>query len=165
MQSRFGIVIAIVIATGAFSLFSAHQSAATAKSAAIDRTTRAIVAEDSTPNWHEMTKGQRKDFMKKVIKPAMEKEFQAFDPVRFKKFNCATCHGDGAKDESFTMPNPKLFKLPNTSEGFQQLMVKDSAFLSFMGKVVKPKMAAMLGLPEFNMTTKKGFGCMECHTN
>jgi hypothetical protein len=36
--------------------------------------------------------------------------------------------------------------------------------MEFMKSEVKPKMAAMLGVPDWNPETKSGFGCMECHT-
>jgi hypothetical protein len=78
--------------------------------------------------------------------------------------NCVTCHGDSAADGSFKMPNPKLPKLPSTSDGFKQLAADKPAVMEFMKNEVKPRMAQMLGAPEFNPETKTGFGCMECHT-
>ena len=42
----------------------------------------------------------------------MKKVFQAYDAKAYAKFTCATCHGDGATDGKFKMPNAKLPKLP-----------------------------------------------------
>jgi len=33
-----------------------------------------------------------------------------------------------------------------------------------MGTVVKPKMAGLLGLPEWTPQNMTGFGCYQCHT-
>jgi hypothetical protein len=115
--------------------------------------------------WATMNLEQRKEYMKAVVLPKMKETFGAFDSVRYEKMNCATCHGDGATDGTFRMPNPKLPKLPNSPEGFKKLMADKPAMSQFMMTKVKPIMAQLLGLPEFNMETKTGFGCMECHTN
>src|SRR5437868_3273474 len=77
---------------------------------------------------------------------------------------CASCHGDSATDGTFKMPNPKLPKLPTKPEGFKQLMVEKPQVMEFMAKQVKPTMATLLGEPEWTPATKKGFGCVECHT-
>jgi hypothetical protein len=37
--------------------------------------------------------------------------------------------------------------------------------VKFMGTVVKPKVAELLGLPEWSPQNMKGFGCYQCHTN
>src|SRR6185295_12130849 len=62
--------------------------------------------------WDAMTFEQRKAYMKATVFPKAKELFVAFDPVRYKEFSCATCHGDGATDGKFKMPNPKLPKLP-----------------------------------------------------
>ena len=38
--------------------------------------------------------------------------------------------------------------------------------VKFMGEIVKPQMAALLGVPEFDPKKPEagGFGCMSCHT-
>jgi cytochrome c553 len=114
--------------------------------------------------WPEMNKDQRIDYMKSVVLPRMRQVFTNFSPDHYSKMSCITCHGDSAADGSFKMPNPKLPKLPTTPDGFKQLAADKPAVMDFMKNEVKPKMAALLGTPEYNPETKSGFGCMECHT-
>jgi len=114
--------------------------------------------------WADMNKDQRLEYMKSVVAPRMKQVFVNFSPDRFSKMNCMTCHGDSAADGSFKMPNPRLPKLPTTPDGFKKLAAEKPAVMDFMKNEVKPKMAALLGAPEYNPETKSGFGCMECHT-
>jgi hypothetical protein len=111
-----------------------------------------------------MNKDQRIDYMKSVVLPRMKVAFTNFNPDRYSGMNCVTCHGDSAADGSFKMPNPRLPKLPTTPEGFRQLAEEKPAVMEFMKNEVKPRMASMLGVPDWNPETKSGFGCMECHT-
>ena len=114
--------------------------------------------------WADMVKEQRIDYMKSVVLPRMKQSFTQFSPDRYSKMNCVTCHGDGAADGSFKMPNPRLPVLPNSSEGFKELAADKPALMDFMKNEVKPRMAALLGMPEWTPQTKTGFGCGECHT-
>ena len=114
--------------------------------------------------WADMVKEQRIEYMKTVVLPRMKTAFTQFSPDRFDKMNCVTCHGDGATDGSFKMPNPKLPVLPNTPEGFKQLAGERPAVMAFMKSEVKPRMAAMLGMPEWTPESHRGFGCGACHT-
>jgi hypothetical protein len=114
--------------------------------------------------WADMVKEQRIDYMKSVVLPQMKQAFTQFSPDRFSGMNCVTCHGDGAADGSFKMPNPRLPVLPNSSEGFKHLAADKPAVMDFMKGEVKPKMAALLGMPEWTPDTKSGFGCGACHT-
>src|SRR5689334_22813720 len=72
-------------------------------------------------SWAEMGKQDRIEYMKTVVLPRMRQAFAQFNPDRYEKMNCVTCHDDGATDGSFKMPNPKLPVLPNSSDGFKQL--------------------------------------------
>src|SRR5262245_41366201 len=114
--------------------------------------------------WADMPKDQRLEYMKSVVLPRMKQVFTNFNPDRYSKMNCVTCHGDSAAEGSFKMPNPKLPKLPTSPDGFKKLVADKPAVMDFMKNEVKPKMAALLGAPEYNPETKSGFGCMECHT-
>jgi hypothetical protein len=116
--------------------------------------------------WKEMTPQQRGKYMKEVVAPRMKVAFQEFDGHDFAKFSCATCHGEQAKARKFKMPNPDLPMLPATPAGFATLMEKKPKIMKFMGGTVKPQMAALLGLPEFDPKNPQagGFGCGACHT-
>ena len=117
-------------------------------------------------DWEHLSLAEKKKYMKATVLPEMKKAFQAYDAKSFQKFNCATCHGDGATDGKFKMPNPKLPKLPSPTDraGFIALQQKKPDAAKFMGTVVKPKMAELLGVPEWTPKTPAGFGCYQCHT-
>ncbi len=116
--------------------------------------------------WKDMTGEERGKYMKEVVTPQMKVAFQKFDADEFEKFGCDTCHGSKAKARKFKMPAPELYALPATPEGFGKLMEKKPKMMKFMAEVVKPQMAAMLGLPEFDPKKPEagGFGCTGCHT-
>jgi cytochrome c553 len=132
--------------------------------AAADAPAPAAAAPAKTIDWENMKFEDRKKYMKSTVLPEMKKQFQAFDAKAYKKFSCATCHGDGATDGKFKMPNPKLPKLPTSREGFMALQQKKPEAVKFMGTVVKPTMAKLLGLTEWTPENQKGFGCYQCHT-
>jgi hypothetical protein len=125
--------------------------------------TSAVVGPPQVP-WASLNDEQKKTFMKAVVFPKMRDVFQAFDAKRYANFNCTTCHGDGAADGSFKMPNARLPKLPATPEGFAKLAAEKPTATEFMMKQVKPAMAVLLGMPEFTPQNQSGFGCMHCHT-
>lgn len=112
----------------------------------------------------DMDHAQRKAFMKEVVVPEMKALFVAFDP-KFESMNCATCHGEGAADGSFEMPNPGLPVLPADEAGWAKLGQDEPAFLEFMSSKVTPAMAKLLSETEFDWATNTGeFGCQGCHT-
>jgi len=117
-------------------------------------------------DWEHMSEADKKKYMKTTVLPEMKKAFQTFDAKTYKKFNCVTCHGDGATDGKFKMPNPKLPKLPQPTDraGFMAVQQKKPEAVKFMGTVVKPKMAELLGMAEWSPTNANGFGCYQCHT-
>jgi hypothetical protein len=110
-----------------------------------------------------MTRPERRDYMRMVVMPKAKELFVAFDPAHYAKMSCGTCHGDGAEDGTFKMPNPKLPKLPPSPEGFKQLVAAKPAACQFMLVKLKPTMAALLGMPPFDPDTRAGFSCMNCH--
>jgi cytochrome c553 len=112
--------------------------------------------------WVEMNRGQRIDYMVKTVLPKMKAEFVAFDPKRFARMNCATCHGDGVEDGTFILPNPKLPKLleNDTFAKHQQLT---PAMTKFMLEKVEPDVAALLEVQPFDPATRKGLSCYNCH--
>jgi hypothetical protein len=122
--------------------------------------------ERATIVWKDMSYADRSRYMHDVIVPRMGEVFRAFDAKAFATFECATCHGAGAKDGSFTMPNAALPALPGNAMGFQALMKEKPAWMKFMGRQVRPRMAALLGKDEIDMRNPKpdAFGCKDCHT-
>ena len=77
--------------------------------------------------------------------------------------NCTTCHGPGAKEGKFKMPNPKLPKL-DPKDGFAKHKKSKGEILKFMMEKVAPEMAKLLDVEPYNPDTKQGFGCFNCHT-
>jgi hypothetical protein len=114
-------------------------------------------------DWKSMDKKARKTYMKTKVMPEMKKAFQAYDAKRYKSFTCVTCHGDGAVKGDFKMPNAKLPRLPKDMAGFKALGEKKPEAMKFMGGEVKPKMAALLNMPEYKPEHPTGFGCNACH--
>jgi cytochrome c553 len=115
-------------------------------------------------NWEKMDHDAREEFMRNVVMPKMRKVFHDFDSVKYAKINCKTCHGAGATNETFKMPNPKLPKLPSKPEGWTELNTKHPEIMKFMMQTVKPEMAKMLNVPQKDEKNPKGFGCTNCHT-
>ncbi len=126
--------------------------------------TDTVVKADSVINWEKMTHDQRKAYMKDVIMPKIKPIFVQFDAKKFRDMKCATCHGEGAHNGQFKMPNPELPKLPNTRALFQKLVRDKPQWMEFMDKTVKPSMANLLSMPLFDPKTGKGFSCGNCHT-
>ena len=112
-----------------------------------------------------MNEGQRKKYMKATVLPEMKKLFVGFDK-KYKSMTCLTCHGEKAVENKFKMPNAELPKLPGPTDrqGFMALMQKKPEAAKFMGTQVKPAMANLLNLDEWQPANPKGFGCYGCHT-
>jgi cytochrome c553 len=117
--------------------------------------------------WRQMAKDQKGKYMKEVVMPKMQALFAAHDPEEFGTITCKTCHGEDGKERGFEMPSPSLYVLPATAAEFAALREKHPKMMKFMGEVVKPQMAALLGLPEFKPDAPQpdAFGCKACHTS
>jgi hypothetical protein len=122
--------------------------------------------EGGTKTWKEMDKKERSAFMKKMVLPKAKALFATIDPKM--TTNCKTCHGKGAEDHSFKMPNPDIQALPSTPEAFGAWIKKnpdEGKWAKFMSEQFSPAMAQLLGKTEFDPQTKTGdFGCTVCHT-
>ncbi|HUJ62636.1 MAG TPA: hypothetical protein VLX92_29240 [Kofleriaceae bacterium] len=102
---------------------------------------------------------QQVEFMKQKVVPTMKPIFQNHDAQKFAKFGCQTCHGPGAAQGKFDMPNPELPKL-----NFSDMSKFKKEDIEWMEKQVKPTMAKLVQMPEYSQDNPKGFGCLACHT-
>ena len=112
--------------------------------------------------WKDMDQKQRAEWMKTVVMPKMAKSFQGFDAKDFKDFTCVTCHGPGAKQGKFKMPNAGLPKL-DPADSFKKHMTKKPEITKYMMMSVVPEMADALQVPKYDPQTHQGFGCFNCH--
>ena len=142
---------------------TASASASTAPSTDASTSTTTTTTATTAPAWKDMNHEQKLGFMKTVFMPKMKAEFVAFDAKMFEKMNCMTCHGDGAKDGTFKMPNAQLPKL-KVDAGFKTEMAKHPAITKFMMEKVSGDAASTLGLAPYDPKTHEGFGCFGCHT-
>jgi hypothetical protein len=102
---------------------------------------------------------QRIEFMKQKVVPVMKPIFQSHDATKYAEFSCVTCHGKQALEGHFDMPSTETPKL-----NFKDMSKWKPADLEWMGKVVKPTMAKLLGEAEYTPENPTGFGCLNCHT-
>lgn len=109
---------------------------------------------------------QREQYMKDVVMPRTKELFVAFD-AKYQTMDCKTCHGDGATDGSFEMPNAKIKPLPNTPEAFMAWVSKDAEaarYSEFMATKLEPLMGELLQVTVFDPKTKTGeLSCANCH--
>jgi hypothetical protein len=164
MKLRNELAVVLLGTTIALASCGGSQPPATAPAGEAPPASSAAAPAGPAPAWKDMNREQRLDYMKRTVLPKMKDNFVGFDAKRYADMNCATCHGDGAKDGSFKMPNPKLPKLPADEAGFKKLSESKPDAMKFMGSKVVPETASMLGQPPFDMKTHQGFGCFGCHT-
>lgn len=122
-----------------------------------------LMPADTAIVWEKMSFDERKKYMKEVVMPTMYDLFNQFDSTRFTAMNCRTCHGSGVKAGDFKMPNSRI---PKLTMNFEEMAHDNPHYMQFMGKVVKPKMAALLGVEPIshaNGTQTGTFGCQSCH--
>ncbi len=115
----------------------------------------------------DMPPEQQLQYMKEVVLPETQAMFKAFDAT-LPEATCKTCHGGGADDGSFEMPNPDIAPLPNTEESFIAWISADpdaARWTKFMAEVLVPKTAELLHKTPFNPADGSGeFSCNGCHT-
>jgi hypothetical protein len=118
--------------------------------------------------WKDMNGSQRVAYMAAVVVPRMKEIYQRFDPVRFERFDCTTCHGKQAEAGAFKMPAAEVRPLPATATAFEAKLAAEPTWprwTEFMVEEVEPPMAAMLGQPLWDPTRPEapGFSCQACH--
>ena len=112
--------------------------------------------------WSDMDINQRKQHMAEVVVPVAASVFQSWRPERYTKVGCTLCHGPGVQTENFQMPTSHLPRLSGKlllGPEFE----KDPETTRLKLKRLVPEMAKALQLKEFNLITRRGFGCYSCH--
>ncbi|MEZ4443359.1 MAG: hypothetical protein R3B72_30090 [Polyangiaceae bacterium] len=116
-------------------------------------------------DWASMSHDAKMEHMQKVVTPKMGALLKEFNG---EKVTCATCHGPGAKEGKFEMPNPGLPPLTMpTGDGapFAKEMEEHPEMTKFMMEKFTPAMVeALPGVKGYNPETHEGFGCFGCHT-
>jgi hypothetical protein len=106
---------------------------------------RPTVAQGMDQRFVDLTHAQQMEFMARVVVPEMKPRFQAFDAERFSTFGCKTCHGAGADDGSYAMPNPQLPHLRQRGF-FKEHRAAHPDTVRFMWKQVEMPMGKLLGM-------------------
>jgi hypothetical protein len=140
------------------------ESAAPTASAAPSASAAPTGGPPKAGEWDSWSHDQKHEYMKTAVMPKMGGLFHDFDAKRYAEPKCGLCHGAGAKDGTFKMPNPGLPKLDVTPAGFKAMQAKKPKVVEFMMKQVEENMADLLGEPPYDPATQKGFGCLGCHT-
>ena len=157
--------LAVVLLAAAACGGSSPQTQTPATGGSAEADTGPVVGPPDVP-WDKLTHEQQAKFMAKVVMPKFKPMFQQFDPKGFADFKCKTCHGKGAEDHTFKMPNPEIFVLPEAPADFQKLGQDKPDWMKFMPEVEKT-MAETLGIPPYNPAAPdpSQFGCFGCHTH
>ncbi len=123
----------------------------------------AAVPPGASAVWSEMGGDARRQHMIEVVQPQMADLFQEFDSLhkgdRFADFDCGTCHGSGAVDGKFAMPNPELPHI-DASGLYKKHRKATPEMAHFMWKKVEPRMAELLGVSH---GSKGEINCGSCH--
>jgi hypothetical protein len=119
--------------------------------------------------WKDMNGGQRMVYMATVVVPRMKEVYQRFDPVKFARFDCTTCHGNQPEARAFKMPGAGVPALPGSEAAFEARLAAEATWprwTRFMSEEVEPPMAALLGQPLWDPARPEapGFSCQACHS-
>jgi hypothetical protein len=124
-----------------------------------------VIPSPPTP-WEEMSFEDKKSWMALEVMPRVAPLFEAYDGERFAGFGCEGCHGEGAQDRNYEMPNSGIFTLHASGSQEQLHMVNEMRpMVNFMFQDVVPTMRTLLGEEEFDSESGEGFGCFACHPN
>ncbi|MEX1368850.1 MAG: hypothetical protein AB1Z98_37325 [Nannocystaceae bacterium] len=105
---------------------------------------RSTTVADTGKRWEELSFDDKTAYMIDVVEPQMREAFVAHDPQRYSDFGCATCHGSGMDDGTYSMPNPELPHLREKSF-YREHRKGDPETTRFMWRGVTKPMAKMLG--------------------
>ena len=119
--------------------------------------------------WKDMNGSQRMVYMAAVVVPVMKEVYQRFDPVKFERFDCTTCHGNQAEARAFEMPATDVTPLPGSEAAFEAKLAAEAdwpRWTKFMLEEVEPPMAALLGQQLWDPAKPEapGFSCQACHS-
>jgi hypothetical protein len=112
--------------------------------------------------WGQMDFEQRKAHMKTAVLPPAAAIFKEWRPDKYAKTGCSLCHGDAETTGNFHMPTDHLPRLSGQVLLGNERELFPEATRIKLGKLV-PAMADALGMSQFNIVTRKGFGCYSCH--
>lgn len=119
--------------------------------------------------WDSMNRDQKMAYMKSTVAPRMKAIFMEYDPHKYPKMDCVPCHTSN-RAVGWKMPNPDLALDPSCISGeassiygSEEAAAATAKMNAFMRERVQPAMAALLGRPSYDATTRKGFDCFGCH--
>ena len=121
------------------------------------------VAPPQPGEWARWSHARKLAYMKQTVLPAERVVFAGWEPVRFARMTCETCHGTHDEERGYKMPNPDLPALVGGPAGFQELARVQPETLRFMQSVLVPETAKLLNVPAFDMEKHVGFSCYQCH--
>jgi cytochrome c551/c552 len=108
--------------------------------------------------WKDDLSNQEKAaFMKAHVMAPLTAAFQASDPKLYATVGCTTCHGPKLEETKVALPHLTM------KDGKLTCFAEKPEVSKYMHEKIVPAMAKALGKPEYDMTTKQGFGCMGCH--
>jgi hypothetical protein len=118
--------------------------------------------------WKDMNGNQRMVYMTTVVAPRMREVYQRFDPVKFERFDCTTCHGKQPEARAYKMPATEVPTLPGSAAAFEAKLAVEAdwpRWTKFMVEEVEPPMADMLGQPLWDPAKPEApaFSCQACH--
>jgi hypothetical protein len=106
----------------------------------------------------------RRAHMVQHVLPRTRELFTSWNAERFDDLSCGTCHGEGARERNFAMPNTSLITLyPTGTIGQQEVLAQYTEACTFMYSRLVPSMQTMLGASEYDAATHTGFSCFSCH--
>lgn len=119
------------------------------------------IPEGQDKPWTELEHEERLSHMGDVVMPKLQAIFEGHDAERFSDFSCATCHGNGATDGSFAMPNPNLPTL-DASNMYKKHRKESPAMTKLMWKQVEPALADSIA-QTYGLSDDAQVKCSSCH--